>query len=108
MIMLLTTMLKSLNVSKNNPDDYNSIISKTSFDLCKYNFNSFYSKLIFVPVTIMPVSIAHNSVDMHDIDSSNTNMRSTQGQNVNTNVMFNHNRSLLNAIDSDINYIIGL
>ena len=111
MIMLLTTMLKRLNVSKIIPDDYNSIISKTPFDSCKHNFNPFYStafkfpKLIFEPATIMPVSIAHNSVDTHYIDNSNTNARSTQGQNVNTNVMFTHDRSLLNDIDPDINYI---
>ena len=68
MIMLFTTMLKSLNVSKINPDDYNSIISDTYFGSCKHSFNPFYStafkfpKLIFEPVTIMPVTIAHNSV----------------------------------------------
>ena len=112
MIMLLTTMLMSLNVSeKNNLDDYNSIISKTPFDSCKHNFNLFYStafkfpKLIFQPVTNMPATIAHNSVDTHDIDSSNTNTRSTQGLKVNTNVMFTHDRSLLNVINPDIDYI---
>ena len=111
MTMLLTTILKRLNVSKIIPDAYNSIISKTPLDSCKHNFNPFYStafkfpKLILEPVTIMPVSIAHNSVDTHYIDNSNTNARSTQGQNVNTNVMFTHDRSLLNDIDPDINYI---
>ena len=76
-----------------------------SFESCKHNFNPFYSKLIFAPVTIMPVTIAHNSVDTHYIDNSNTNAKSTQGQNVNTNIMFTHDRSLLNDIDPDINYI---
>ena len=84
MIMLLTTMLKRLNVSKIIPDDYNSIISKTPFYSCKHSVNPVYStafkflKLIFEPVTIMPVSIAHNSVDTHYIDNSNTNATSTQ------------------------------
>ena len=84
MIMLLTTMRKRLNVSKIIPDDYNSIISKTPFYSCKHSVNPVYStafkflKLIFEPVTIMPVSIAHNSVDTHYIDNSNTNARSTQ------------------------------
>ena len=53
----------------------------------------------------MPVTIAHNSVHTHDIDNSNTNARSTQGQNVNTKVMFTHDRSLLNDIDPDVNDI---
>ena len=88
-----------------------TIISKTSFDSCKQNFNPFYStafkfpKLTSEPVTIMPISIAHNFVDTHYVDNSDTNAGSTQGQNVNTNVMFTHDRSLLNDIDPDINYI---
>ena len=73
------------------------------------NFISFSStafkfpKQIFEPV--MPVKIAHNSVHKHDFDNSNTNKRSTRGQNVNSNVLFTHDRSLLNAIDPDMNYI---
>ena len=42
---------------------------------------------------------------LEDNDSSNTDTRATQGHNMNTDIMFTHDRSVLNNIDLDTNYI---
>ena len=68
-------MPKSLNVSKINPDDYNYILSLRHLLIHENNLIFFYStaykfpKQIFEPVAIMPINIAHNSVDTHGIDN---------------------------------------
>ena len=46
----------------------------------------------------MPTTIADNSVDADNSDSSNSDTMKNQGHN--TNVIFTHGRRLLNVIDS--------
>ena len=117
LVMFLIAMLKSFGMTEFKPDFkadiYNFIISQRSFDSWTHNCNPLYftafkySNLIIGPVTIMPITIANDcsELDIQDNDSSNTDTRATQGHNMNTNIMFTHDRSVLNDTDPDTNYI---
>ena len=55
----------------------------------------------------MPITIANDcsELDIQDNDSSNTDTMAAQGHNMNTNMLFTPDRSVLNDIDPDTNYI---
>ena len=115
--MFLITMLKSFSIIELNPnykaDIYNFIISQRSFDSWTHNCNPLYftafkySNLIIELVTIMPIIPLPLIVQSYTKgnDSLNTDTRATQGHNMNPNIMFTHDRSILNDIDPDINYV---